>query len=216
MPRRAAKAVVRRGRPSRAGALLLGQRILAAATELFLAEGYGATSIEAVAERARISKRTLYDRFEDKPALFAAVVHGIIEQIRPAPNVPLVVGATLAEIMRRLAQFMLSAALAPEALALHQLINAESARFPQLAQAVAGDAGNQEAINLIASLLARELPESTADDREFAAAQFIYMVVTIPRRRALGYGSPMTAQEVEEWAGKVVSLFLDGCRGMKS
>lgn len=215
MPRRPAKGLVRRGRPSKANAFLLGERILAAATALFLAEGYGATSIEAVAARARISKRTLYDRFADKPALFAAVVHGIVEQIRPAPDVPLIAGATLPDIMRRLAQFMLNAALAPQALALHQLVNAESARFPQLARAVAGDAGNQEAINLIATLLARELPASTAEDREFAAAQFIFMVVTIPRRRALGYGGPMTADEVQAWPEKVVRLFLDGCRGMR-
>jgi AcrR family transcriptional regulator len=216
MPRRRAKAVVRRGRPSKADAVLLRKRILAAATELFLAEGYGSTSIEAVAVRARISKRTLYDRFEDKRALFAAVVHSIVEQIRPAPDVPLISGATLADILCRLAHFMLGATLAPQALALHRLVSAESARFPQLASAVAGDAGNQEAIDLIANLLARELPGTTAQDREFAAGQFLFMVVTIPRRRALGYGTPMTAAEVDGWAGKVVGLFLDGCRGMQA
>jgi AcrR family transcriptional regulator len=215
MPRRPVKTVVRRGRPSKADALRLRERILAAATELFLAEGYGSTSIEAVAHRARISKRTLYERFEDKAALFAAVVHGIVEHIRPAADVPLIAGATLADILRRLAQFMLYAALAPPALALHRMVNAESARFPELARAVAGDAGNQEAVNLIAELLARELPESTTENREFAAAQFIFMVVTVPRRRALGYGSPMTAAEVDAWAAKVVGLFLDGCRGMR-
>ena len=41
----------RGGRPSREAAALLGERILDVATELFLAEGYGATSIEAVAQR---------------------------------------------------------------------------------------------------------------------------------------------------------------------
>ena len=95
MARKAAKAVARGGRPSRADALRLRDRILAAATELFLAEGYGSTSIEAVAARAGISKRTFYDRFDDKAQLFAAVVHRIIEQIRPPPEVPLVAGATL-------------------------------------------------------------------------------------------------------------------------
>ena len=97
MPRRASKAVARGGRPSRAEALRLRERILVAATELFLAEGYGSTSIEAVAKHAGVSKRTLYDRFDDKAVLFAAVVHRIIAQIRPPPEVPLVEGATLAE-----------------------------------------------------------------------------------------------------------------------
>ncbi|HET6307753.1 MAG TPA: helix-turn-helix domain-containing protein, partial [Rhodopila sp.] len=64
----------RGGRPSREQAALLGDRILDVATELFLAEGYGATSIEAVAQRARISKRTFYHRFPDKAALFDAVL----------------------------------------------------------------------------------------------------------------------------------------------
>jgi TetR/AcrR family transcriptional regulator, mexJK operon transcriptional repressor len=221
MPRRLAKArargAVRSGRPSKADAERLRERILSAATELFLAEGYGSTSIEAVAARARISKRTLYDRFEDKAALFAAAVHGVIAHIRPPPEVPLIEGAALPDMLRRLAQFILSAALAPQALALYRLVHAEAARFPQLARAVQSDAGNREAVTLIGNLLARELPDSklAAEDREFAAAQFIFMVMTIPRRRAIGYGTPMTVAELDTWTGKVVRLFLDGCRGMK-
>lgn len=216
MPRRPAKGAVRSGRPSKADALRLRERILSAATELFLTGGYGSTSIEAVAARAHISKRTLYDRFEDKAALFAAAVHHITEHIRPPPEVPLIEGAALPDMLRRLAQFILNAALAPQALALYRLVHAEAGRFPQLARAVEGDAGNREAIMLIANLLARELPQSNLgpEDREFAAAQFIYMVMTIPRRRAIGYGDPMTPAELDAWAGKVVRLFLDGCRGL--
>src|SRR5262249_55470481 len=60
---RAAAPARRGGRPSRAAAALLGEHILDVATELFFAQGYGATSIEAVAEQARISKRTFYHRF---------------------------------------------------------------------------------------------------------------------------------------------------------
>jgi AcrR family transcriptional regulator len=208
---------VRSGRPSKADALRLREHILSAATELFLADGYGSTSIEAVAARARISKRTLYDRFEDKAALFTAAVHEVVAHIRPPPEVPLIEGAALPDMLRRLAQFILSAALAPEALALYRLVHAEAARFPELARAVEGDAGNREAVTLIGNLLAHEIPEPklAADDREFAAAQFIFMVMTIPRRRAIGYGNPMTAAELDSWAGKVVGLFLDGYRGMK-
>ena len=120
----------RGGRPSHAAALLLRDRILEVATELFLTEGYGSTSIEAVAARAGISKRTFYHRFDDKAALFAAVVHRIIEQIRPPPEVPLLEGAKLEEILHRLAGIILRAALAPQAIALHRLVIAESVRFP--------------------------------------------------------------------------------------
>ena len=50
------------------------QRILAAATELFLADGYVATTLEAVAKRAQVGARTVYLRFGTKAALFKRVV----------------------------------------------------------------------------------------------------------------------------------------------
>jgi AcrR family transcriptional regulator len=50
------------------------QRILAAATELFLSQGYVATTLEAVARRAEVGARTVYVRFGTKAALFKRVV----------------------------------------------------------------------------------------------------------------------------------------------
>src|SRR4249920_1896164 len=91
------------GRPSREASERLGELILDAATELFLTHGFGATSIEAVAQRVRISKRTFYHRFPDKPALFAAVVHRIIERLRPSAGVPLIEGPDLGAVLERLA-----------------------------------------------------------------------------------------------------------------
>jgi AcrR family transcriptional regulator len=53
---------------------LTEQRIVDAATELFLADGYVATTLEAVARRARVAARTVYVRFGTKAALFKRVV----------------------------------------------------------------------------------------------------------------------------------------------
>jgi AcrR family transcriptional regulator len=50
------------------------QRILAAATELFLAGGYLATTLEAIARRAQTGARTVYVRFGTKAALFKRVI----------------------------------------------------------------------------------------------------------------------------------------------
>jgi TetR/AcrR family transcriptional regulator, mexJK operon transcriptional repressor len=206
----------RGGRPSLAQALQLRERILEVATELFLAEGYGITSIEAVAERAGISKRTFYHRFDDKAALFAAVVHRIIKQIRPPPGVPLLEGSSLHAILRRLAALILRAVLSPRAIALHRLLVAESMRFPTLARAVYDEGWNDEATKLIGDLLVRELHgvQLSARMREFAAMQFLHMVVSLPRQRAMGLGSAMTPKELEAWADNAVSLFLNGCRAL--
>jgi AcrR family transcriptional regulator len=50
------------------------QRILAAATELFVEGGYLATTLEAVARRAQVGARTVYLRFGTKAALFKRVI----------------------------------------------------------------------------------------------------------------------------------------------
>jgi AcrR family transcriptional regulator len=211
------RAVKKGGRPARADALKLRGTILRVATELFLQQGYGATSIDSVAAHAGVSKRTFYDRFEDKSALFAAVVHGIIDHIRPPPDVPLLAGGSLPEILSRLAGLILKATLSPQAIALHRLVTGESSRFPELAYAVENSGGQAEATALIAGLLSRELPriKLSADDEIFAAQQFIYMVVTIPQRRALGFGTPMTSRELDEWGSKAVTLFLDGFKSLR-
>ena len=193
----------------------LGDHILDAATELFLDHGYGPTSIEAVARRARISKRTFYHRFDDKAALFSAVVHRIIERLHPPADVPLVSGGSLHENLQRLAQLMLRAALTPQAVALHRLIVAESVRFPELAVIASAQGGRQEAITLVAGLLEREVnaKQLAVNNSTFVAQQFLQMVVTIPQRRALGLGKIMTSREIDTWANDTVELFLNGCRG---
>lgn len=49
--------------------------IVSAAIEEFLAAGYDATSMDRIAARASVSKRTVYNHFASKEALFAAILH---------------------------------------------------------------------------------------------------------------------------------------------
>jgi AcrR family transcriptional regulator len=181
---------------------------------LFLSLGYGATSIEAVARRARISKRTFYHRFHDKPALFVAVVHRIVDRLRPPADMPLLEG-DLQEILERLAGLILRAALSPQAIALNRMIVGESARFPKLAAVVTEQGVSEEAIRFIAGILDREVRARNIalDNPTFAAQQFLYMIIALPQRRAMGLGVPMTSAEIDAWSRDVVSLFLNGCRG---
>ena len=204
----------RGGRPTLEDAEQLGTRILDVATELFLADGYGATSIEAVAQRARISKRTFYHRFPDKAALFAAVVYRVVENLRPPASVPLFEGGSFEDILHRLARLILRAALTPSALALNRLIVAEAVRFPELAAVSAREGAGTEAITRIAALIEAEAKTGrlSVSDPVFAAEQFLQLVVSLPRRRALGLGTPMTEAELDAWARNSVNLFLNGCR----
>ena len=166
-----------------------GPRILDVATELSLTEGYGATSIEAVAQHARISKRTFYHRFPDKTALFGAVLRRIIEELRPPAGTPLYEGRNLEEVRGRLARLMLRAVLMPKALALNRLMVAEAQRFSELAAIVAREGGRAQLVGQIAGISnASSRAGGLAIDRAaFAAQQFLQLVVSLttpPRPRS--------------------------------
>ena len=202
------------GRPSRVESAQLSDRILDVATALFLGDGFGATSIEAVAKRAGISKRTFYHRFRGKEVLFEAVVRRLIEKWMPPFDAALLDAPNLAETLRRAAEQMLGVALTPEALALHRIVIAEAPRFPGLAR-ILHELGAAAGIERIARHLEQRIAggELAAIDPRFAAEQFILMVVTGPRRRALGLGAPFRPPELRDWIDQSVRLFLDGCRG---
>ncbi|GHF20883.1 TetR family transcriptional regulator [Amycolatopsis deserti] len=53
------------------------RRLLATATELFLRDGYTATSLERVAEEAGFSKGAVYSNFRNKDELCLAVLDGV-------------------------------------------------------------------------------------------------------------------------------------------
>lgn len=55
--------------------------ILEAAHDLFMADGYDSTSMDAIAARAAVSKRTVYDHFGDKERIHVAVVERAAEKV---------------------------------------------------------------------------------------------------------------------------------------
>ena len=205
----------RGGRPSRLQSAQLSERILEVATALFLGDGFGTTSIEAVAKRAGISKRTFYHRFRGKEVLFEAVVRRLIARWTPPFDAALFEAPSLAETLRRSAEHMLGVALTPEALALHRMVIAEATRFPGLAR-ILHELGAAAGIERIARVLEQRIAggELRPIDPEFAAEQFILMVVSGPRRRALGLGTPLSPAELRDWVDQSVGLFLDGCCGV--
>lgn len=66
--------VPRRGRPTAEQAAAISRSIIVAGIELFLAQGFERTSMEAVAARAGVPRSTLYNRFADKRALLREVI----------------------------------------------------------------------------------------------------------------------------------------------
>jgi hypothetical protein len=94
---------------------------------------------------------------------------------------------------------------------------AEAQRFPELAAIAAREGSRTEVVGRIAAMLDREARAGrlAIDRTEFAAEQFLQMVISQPQRRSLVLGQSMTESELEVWADDCVGLFLNGCRFWK-
>ena len=200
------------GRPSRVESGKIEGRILDVATGLFFRHGFAATSMEQVAAGAHISKRTLYARFRDKAALFRGVVDRQMSLWRATFDARAERPQPLAAALREAAEGVLRVALAPEALALHRMVVAEAERFPELARTLS--ATSASGVEWLHDLLRRspEVGPLSPDEVVFAAEQFLMLVVSVPRRRALGLGRPLDSAGLAAWAERSVALFLEGVR----
>jgi AcrR family transcriptional regulator len=150
-------------------------RILAAARRLFMAHGYGGTTMEAVAREAGVGKATVYARFADKAALFAATVteegepNAALLLPRETDDLP----ATLRGIAARLLDLLLS----PTTIATHRIVAAEIARFPELG-AIFFRSGPERLLDALGAFLAAAMARGqlrVAPPR-IAAAQFIELI----------------------------------------
>jgi TetR/AcrR family transcriptional repressor of mexJK operon len=210
-------AAVRRsgGRPTATAAALLETTILDTATTAFLAHGYAATTIEAIARTCSVAKRTIYARWSGKPALFQAVLERLMAKWLSNTG-DWAQAESLEVALDGAAERILAVALTTEAIALNRLLIAESARFPQL-PLMMHEAGAGEGTLRIAALLDRAIADGTLPklDTVFAAEQFLHLVLAGPQRRALGLGRPLDEQQTLAWRKAAVALFLSGVQRLR-
>lgn len=189
--------IKRRG-PGRPRDLGKREAILDAAYDLFADRGIAATTMDSVAERAGVSKLTVYANFPDKPALLAAVFDRRIKTMR-VPDLP--AGSDLNLSLERLAEFgelIVSILTRPETVRVTRLIAAESIEQPRLA-AVFYAAGRGEMLKRVAVFL-KGLTEQEVlaiDDPELAADQLIGAWVGMTAlRQSLGVAGPPSSNAI--------------------
>jgi AcrR family transcriptional regulator len=211
--RRAEERRVRHGgRPTRNAAAALPARILDAAQELFLSQGFEATSLNQIAAGAAATKRTLYVKIGDKAELFAHVVRRLLDQRREKLNDTSTTGSP-AERLVRFGENLLDVAMDPDVLRLYRLMVAEAPRFPALASLMEEQITHGAHASL-ADLLRNETARGriTLDDPDTAAELLLTMIISSPQRAALFGLEPWDAARRSHWARAAVSLFLLGCQ----
>lgn len=200
----------RTGRPSKAEAARLDERLRQAALDTFLEHGFDRTTMEAVAKAAGITKRTLYAKYPDKQALFAAVASWALTRHHgdePAPGEP---GEDLAASLTSIARWALARATDPDIVRLSRMAMTESARFPEIAAGAHSLAWSPR-MRSVMELLRHHADNGTivVDDIEIAAEQFLALVAVMPARLA-AFGVFRDPDAEERHLRHAVTLFLRG------
>jgi TetR/AcrR family transcriptional regulator, mexJK operon transcriptional repressor len=174
------------------------EAILDAAYELFLERGIAATTMDSVAERASVSKMTVYANFRDKPALLAAVFEHRVKMMH-VPDLP--VGSDLSVALERLVEFgelIVSACTQPDVVRMARLMVEAAEEHPRLA-ATYYTAGRGKMVKRIAVFF-ESLTERgvlSIEDPELAAEQLMASWGGLCElRQSLGVAAPPSRDEV--------------------
>jgi TetR/AcrR family transcriptional regulator, mexJK operon transcriptional repressor len=192
------------------------QAILAAATEVFVRQGYLGATTDQVAAAAAVSKQTVYKQFGDKQHLFAEVIGvtttGVVDRLAA------VVARTLGDVqdvhagLLDLARGFLRGLLQPDVLRLRRLVVAEADRFPEVGQAWF-EQGFDRALVILGEALQgleeRGLLHGLGDPT-LAAYQFAGLVMYRPMNQAMfaGTGVLPSDDQLDHVARSAVEVFL--------
>lgn len=190
------------------------QEILTVATEIFLREGYGRASMDQVHARIGGSKRTLYNHFPSKDALFEAIIDDVSNRVLTALQPPLNED-DLSNALLTMGMGYLNVLLSAEGLALYRALISEAPHFPDLARAFFEN-GPGRASRHLAEFFREQKANGVidVDDPQIAAEHFLGAVRgDVHLTAALGVRKP-SSQLVKATVSQAVETFLRGTRPM--
>jgi AcrR family transcriptional regulator len=204
-----------RGRPRQLDDSARRERLIAAAEHVFVEMGYGAANMDGIARRAGMSKKTIYQVFETKQELFAAVIDSRRDELAAmiegeGSDASCRPEDVLRRFLRQIARFV----LAPRQAALYRLAVAESQRAPELANAFYREGSTKACSALMAWLaLQHERGALHVPDSASAAKMLFYMAIAeLQMRLLIGDCQEPDEAAIDERVDYAVRLFLDGAR----
>lgn len=196
----------RRGRPANEA---LRQTIIDAAYELFVEEGFQATTLDKVVQRAKISKLSIYRHFENKEALFSAAIVARCRQF--APLAVLEGEGSAEDHLMAAGSSLLRTLLSPDVRSVEAMILADKTNQESLSK-VHYEAGPAYVIAQIEALLRRlhakgllKVPDPLRSARLFAAlfkGSDLLIIARFDKARA------EDDNEIETYSRSAVAMFI--------
>lgn len=185
--------------------------ILHAAGELVLTQGYQGTSMDAVAERAGVSKQTVYSHFANKEELFAACIRTKVagygfDETAVAPE------GDLREVLLGVVHRFTDLLFDPEVVAMHRLVACEARSHPRVAKLFFESGPLRTKRNVVALLreqVRRARLRIDEDRLLYAATQLLNMAVSMYQLELMiGQRKQVPKNELAEHLQRTVDDFL--------
>ncbi len=178
--------------------------IIEAAVAEFQEKGFAAASMDRIAARSEVSKRTLYKYFESKDNLFRAIVAELSERFNVMAEIRYQPGVPIRQQLTNLAWAEARLLLSPDVIAMARMIISESLRSPDMA---AEAQGKIEHSPVFSALLREAAADGVLqiDDPTDAASDFLALI----KSRAF-WPAVMTGTQVSEARmGAIVESSVD-------
>jgi TetR/AcrR family transcriptional regulator, mexJK operon transcriptional repressor len=195
-------ALRKRGRPTADERRRREGEILDAALGVFLKTGYGSSTVDELAAAAQVTKRTIYAYYGDKAEVFAAMVRYLAAAVS-------LDAARDHDTLETLAARIVVRVHSDELVGLHQLVIAESTRFPELALVLHANGDARHVARLAEHIRAERGPAR----EPLAEPLFSLLLGEKHRRRLLGIDPAPTPAQAAAHADAALALIGLSRRG---
>lgn len=185
-------------------------RILTAALDEFIEGGFGGANMDRIAAKARVSKVTIYNHFENKERLYRQMVDYYVTELHPGQRPPdYRAEASPKDILAQYGAALIEANTSVRAVGMIRLLRADPLLFSE-SQATCGKRLLPDSQSLAEYLtLERSLGRLDIPDVHVAARQFLGMLLENTVYPLLA-GSPvdLSRTSVQTIVDSCVSIFL--------
>ena len=188
----------------------LTDRLLNAATEVFLEKGFSAATIDDMAVRAKAGKITFYNHFGNKENLFEAIILRINKTIFRGFVAALEADTPVREALTLFLQRLTDVMHDEEAVRLVRVLHAETQRFPRLAE-VFDQEGTRKSHAMLEQFLLKRMQagELRRANASIAAEQLVHMATgERSRRTLLGLSPSLSRKESELRIASAIDTFM--------
>ncbi|MEM8983488.1 MAG: TetR/AcrR family transcriptional regulator [Pseudomonadota bacterium] len=149
------------------------EAIRQAGSELFLAVGWANASMDAIAQKAGVSKQTVYSHFRSKEDLFRACIRSKLSTYELDAGD---CGDQLDQALQRFGERFYELMDDADVARMYRVLIAHAEEFPNLVRSFK-EAGPDATERELATLLSRTLPPDCGLDAEAIACEFLHPIV---------------------------------------